>query len=133
MARTILIDEPTEIPDEYLEFARSFVGACRFKPPRGAPHSPHEYQPRSNLDATLRAGFDRFAALIDNHGYRGKFLNVEYVYLDVDGFRYWISKSYFPAAERGMVNRASNEVSPPLRPDDPLVVARDPSIMEWVA
>jgi hypothetical protein len=133
MARTILIDEPVEIPGEYLDFARSFIGACRFRTPKNLPHSPHEYQARISLDAVNRVGFDRFAALIDNHGYRGTFLYVVYVYLDVDGRRYWISNAYFPPAQRGMLNRASNELSPPLRPDDPLVIAHDPSIMEWVS
>ena len=129
MANTVLIDEPTDVPDEYLEFARSFIAACRFRAPKNLPNSPHEYQPRDQLDPVLQPVYDRFDALIASHGYRGHFLYVTYAYLNVDGWRYWISNAYFPPAQRGMINRANNAMAPLLRPDDPRV--NDPATHEF--
>jgi len=121
---TILLEPPRACPEAELPWVRSFIAACRFTFATqgdlgGAPvvESPHEYCPRRSLDASSRVDFDRFAELIERHGYRGRFLNVVYRYLDGPGddgssWRYWISDAYFPPAARGMINRASNSLAP---------------------
>jgi hypothetical protein len=52
----------------------------------------------------------RFVALIEEHGYRGRFLATVYTYLNVDGWRYSESPGLF---EPGwIINRANTERAP---------------------
>jgi hypothetical protein len=118
VATTILIDDPTDIPTDELVFARRFIAACRFTYAQSVPNSPHEYCPRKTIPGDHQADYDRFVALIAQHGYRGRFLATTYTYLNCDGFRYWESPSYFPPGSV-IINRADNSRAPSLRPDDP--------------
>jgi hypothetical protein len=115
LATTILLEQPTEIPTNELPFARSFIAVCRFTYAKSVPESPHEYSHR-NWSAD-QAAFDRFAALIREHGYKGRFLSTVYTYVDLEGHRYWTSPSYFPPGSV-MLNRASNTLAPARRPGE---------------
>jgi hypothetical protein len=65
--------------------------------------------------------FDRFVALITQHGYPGRFRGRNWIYLDIDGFKYWESKTL---DRRGLiVNRARLDAVPDER--RPRTVARD--------
>jgi hypothetical protein len=126
MPSTILLEPPVECPTVELPWVRSFLAACRFKAAtqgdlggRPVTESPHSYCPRRSLSDSKRLEFDRFAALIDEHGFRGRFLSVVYTYLIVPGgdrsiWRYWISDAWFPPTLRGMINRADQARSPML-------------------
>jgi hypothetical protein len=128
MPTTILLEPPTECPESELEFARSFIAACGFKAAtqgglggRPMAESQHQYCPRRSLPESRQRDFDRFATLIDQHGFRGRFLNSVYTYLLVPGddghWRYWRSPSWFPTIEAtGMLNRADSASSPMLPP-----------------
>ena len=128
MPSTYLLEPPVECPPGELPWVRSFIAACRFTfamqgdlGGRPVVESPHQYVPRRSLSGSRQRDFDRFAALIDQHGYRGRFLNVIWRYLDVPGddgssWRFWVSNAYFPPAERGMLNRADSARSPMLLP-----------------
>jgi hypothetical protein len=118
MATTILLDDPTEIPEHEAEFARRFIEVCQFTFAKSVPNSPHEYCPRARIPAGRQDDYDRFVGLIEQHGYRGRFLSTTYTYLNVDGWRYWQSPSYFPPGSV-IINRANNERAPLLTPDDP--------------
>jgi hypothetical protein len=86
---------------------RAFIARvdARFTYAKTVPEHPHEYLARSWLDPELQADFDTFRELIREHGYRGTFWNQTWTYLDVDGWKYWESKSWFEDGGR-MLNRA---------------------------
>ena len=80
------------------------VGA-RFTYAKSVPEHPHEYLVRSWLSPELQADFDHFREMIRKHGYRGTFWDQTWTYLDVDGWKYWESKSWFGDGDK-MLNRA---------------------------
>ena len=128
MATTVLLEPPTEIPETELPFARQFILNCRFTFATqgklgGTPvtQSPHEYCLRKWLQPRVCADFDRFAQLIGQHGYKGRFLARVYTYLNLpseDGhsWRYWISPEAF--GDGLIVNRADNSRAPMLGTSD---------------
>ena len=59
------------------------------------------------LSPDHQADFDRFVAVIAEHGYRGQFWRQEWVYLDVDDRRYWESRTLDGAG--AIINRARLE------------------------
>jgi hypothetical protein len=98
------------IQDE-LGQARVFIQACRWTTAKVS-FWPHQYVVRAKLTDEHKAAFDVFAALITRFGYRGVFAPGPgdmagkagtYSYLDVDGRKYWLSRS---AAGGVIVNRA---------------------------
>jgi hypothetical protein len=114
MPSTILLDDPTEIPEDELPFAREFISRCSFTYAKTVPTAPHWYCPIASLDESRQRDFDRFVALIDEHGYRGRFLSTTYRYLNIEGWRYWRSPAYYSPG--WMINRADNERAPMLGP-----------------
>ena len=124
LAATILLEQPTEIPTGELPFARRFIAACRFTYAKSVPHAPHEYCPIASLDDSSQEDSDRFFALINEHGYRGRFGATVYRYLDVDGWRYWRSPAYFSPG--WMINRADNERAP-CAPPPPTLWSEEPT------
>lgn len=131
--QTVLLEQPTEVPSEHLPFARRFIAVCRFTYAKSVPEAPHEYLVRRLLTPDLQADFDTFAALIGQHGYRGRFQGATFTYLNVvheDGssWRYWQSSSYFPPDPDGMLNRANNEAAP-MRPLDPQLTLETPEAL----
>ena len=102
-----LLEPQKSVPAHELPFARGFIDVCRFTVAKTVPANPHEYCLREWLDNANQGFYDRFAKLIKTHGYRGRFLRQTYVYLDVDNWRYWESKTI---ARTGMIlNRAKND------------------------
>ncbi len=101
---------PRAVRGEDLTCARAFVARveARFRYAKTVPQHPHEYLVRSWLAPELQADFDRFCQLIARHGYAGVFWHQTWVYLDVDGWRYWESKSWFGEGGK-ILNRARNE------------------------
>jgi hypothetical protein len=90
--------------------ARGFIAQvdARFTYAKTLPEHPHEYLARSWLPPELRTDFDHFLASVRKHGYRGTFWNQSWTYLEVDGWKYWESKSWF--ADGGKIlNRARDE------------------------
>ena len=81
---------------------------ARFTYAKTVPEHPHEYLARSWLSPELKAEFDRFRELICKHGYPGTFWNQTWTYLDVDGWKYWESTSWFGDGGK-MLNRARLE------------------------
>ena len=63
------------------------------------------YATRSWLLRELQADFDQFRDLIRKHGYPMTFWNQTWTYLDVDGWMYWESKSWYADGGK-MLNRA---------------------------
>jgi hypothetical protein len=55
------------------------------------PEHPHAYCLRAWVRHPQE--FDRFVALIAERGHPGRFWHREWTYLDVDGFKYWESKT----------------------------------------
>ena len=74
-----------------LHAARAFVATCRWTFAKTVPQHPHEYCLRDWVPD--KADFDRFTALIASHGYSGRFWSQSWVYLHVDGFKYWQSQT----------------------------------------
>src|SRR4051812_40190923 len=72
-----------------LESARALIAACRWTFAKSVPEHPHEYCLRDWVSD--KAEFDRFIALIAVEGYPGRFWGQRWVYLGVDGFKYWRS------------------------------------------
>jgi hypothetical protein len=112
------VEAPTQ--DE-LDQARTFIESVTWTTARVLSH-PHAYCVRARLDDEHKAGFDWFAAMIGRYGYRGVFAPRPgdragkagvYVYLDVDGWKYWLSRS---AAGGVIVNRASLAPPEPVEP-----------------
>jgi hypothetical protein len=58
------------------------------------PEIPHEYTVRGKRTAGIEPPsvemHDAFAAHIREHGYQGMFYGRMYVYLELDGFKYWV-------------------------------------------
>jgi hypothetical protein len=122
MASTYALEEPTEVPAEHLEFARSLIAGCRFRAatqgrlgPEPVTASPHSYVRRDHIDPVLVPAFDRFLGMIRQHGFKGRFLATTYVYLCVGEHRYWESPSAFPPIVP-ILNRADNARAPMLLP-----------------
>jgi hypothetical protein len=118
VATTTLLEPQTDCPTHELEFARSVIAACKFKGAtqgnlgdRPVTESPHEYCRRDRVPADRQADLDRLLDLIDVHGYRGRFLSTVYRYLNIDGWRYWASRTAFPPPGV-IINRANNERAP---------------------
>lgn len=92
---------PRAVDGEDLTRARAFIAQveARFRYANTVPEHPHEYLVRAWLTPELQADFEEFCQLIARHGYRGVYWHQTWVYLDVDQWRYWESKSWF--GERG--------------------------------
>ena len=104
--------EPTS---EELNRARGLIATCRWTYATTVPEHPHEYALCAWLCREGQAEFNWFAALIAQHGYSGRFWNRTWVYLDVDGRKYWVSAEVF--GDGLIVNRArptdAFEAAPP--------------------
>jgi hypothetical protein len=90
-----------------LSRAKAFIAQvdAKFRYAKTLPEHPHEYLVRSWLPSDLQAEFDWFCRLIAKHGYRGTFWQQTWVYLSVDEWRYWQSKSWFGDGGK-ILNRA---------------------------
>ena len=62
---------------------------------------PHEYTVRGE---TPDEAFEWFVRHISEHGYRARFGERAYTYLEVDGWRYWTMGA--PVEETTIINRA---------------------------
>jgi hypothetical protein len=127
MASTILLETPVPCPADELDFARDFIAACAFTYAKSVPDSPHEYCLRVWLDDQHKGDFDRFTKLITQIGYKGKFMTTVYTYLDVDGWRYWQSRTINGTGR--IINRANNDTAPVIMPGMPLA-AGEPAQLE---
>jgi hypothetical protein len=67
------------------------------------------------LSPELQVDFDMFRELISKHGYQGTFWNQTWTYLELDGWKYWESKSWFGDGGK-MLNRARLKESAQMRP-----------------
>lgn len=94
-------------PPFWLDEARAFVGTCRWTYARTVPEHPHEYCLRDWLTPQGRRDFDAFVALIARDGYTGRFWRQQWIYLDVDGRKYWASRTLDKAGM--IINRARLE------------------------
>lgn len=82
-------------PDEFIAHA-----PWRFA--ETMPDQPHEYTVRGE---TPDEHFDWFVLYIREHGYRAKYGGRYYVYLDVDGWKYWTMGA--PVQMTTIINRAA--------------------------
>jgi len=105
-----LLEEPKPVPAEVLDDARRFIASVRFIYASSVPEAPHEYLPREYVPIELREDFDGFCAAIKANGYRGRFGGTVFVYLEVDGLRYWESRNVYGPGSN--LNR-----SRPIEPD----------------
>jgi hypothetical protein len=102
--------KPRGLPGEDLAHIRGFLAQvdAQFTYAKTVPEHPHEYLVRSWVAPELHPNFDRFCRLVAKHGYRATFWNQTWVYLDVDGWHYWESKSWFGEGGK-ILNRARGE------------------------
>lgn len=85
-------------------FARRFIQSVEWTYAKSVPQHPHEYLVHAKVAPELHADFDRFIELIEQHGFRAHFQAQQYTYLEVDGRRYWASRSLFQPGRN--LNRA---------------------------
>jgi len=85
-----------------LDDFRRFIAASRWIFAKTMPQMPHEYTLRR--DAGDDAEFERFVVLIREAGVPATFEGREYMYLRVDGYKYWTMGS--PVEETILINRA---------------------------
>jgi hypothetical protein len=104
---TITSGEHTNAPAAELDRARAFIATCRWTFAKSVPQWPHEYCLRAWVRPEPRADFDQFIALIARHGYRAWFLGQEWLYLNVDDWRYRESKTLDRTGQ--IINRARND------------------------
>lgn len=105
-----LLEAPKPVPDEVLDDARAFIARVRWTYASSVPEAPHAYLPRDHVPIELREDFDGFCAAIKANGYRGRFGGTVFVYLEVDGLRYWESRNVYGPGSN--LNR-----SRPIEPD----------------
>ena len=82
-----------------------FIANAPWRFAKTMPHMPHEYTVRGE---TRDEHFNWFVLYIREHGYRATYRGHYYVYLEVDGWRYWTMGA--PVAVTTIINRA--EISP---------------------
>ena len=89
------------IPDSELEWAYDYIDACFWKPSKqSATHAYTVREWRPNHDAD----FVKFVTLIRTYGHPENFYSKTYIYLHIDGMKYWTMGS--PMSETIIVNRA---------------------------
>lgn len=89
------------IPDADLEWALDYIDDCFWKPSRqGAEHAYTVREWRKHDDE----GFVRFVSLIRSYGHPENFYRKTYIYLHIDGRKYWTMGS--PMHETIIINRA---------------------------
>jgi hypothetical protein len=93
----------TPTADE-LARARALIAVCRWTFATTVPEHPHEYALRRWLPREHQATFDWLEALIEDHGWPGRFWNQRWVYLAVDDRKYWCSDELFGTGR--ILNRA---------------------------
>src|SRR4051812_41181880 len=103
-----LLDPPADAPPGHLPALRAFIEACRFTYAKSVPDAPHEYCLRAWVPDEHQAGYSLLRDLIAEYGYRGRFRRITYRYLNVDGYRYWESKTIDRTGD--IINRALNAV-----------------------
>ena len=74
------------------------------------PTKPHEYCVVGRLSPDLQAEANWLSMTIASHGYRERFENATYVYVNVDGWRYWTSRNLF--GDGINLNRARLDAEP---------------------
>ncbi len=88
--------------------ARAFIARVEWTYAKSLPAHPHEYLARAKLAPELQDAFDQFVALIESDGYTGRFWQQTWRYIDLDGWAFWPSMSWYgPDAGRPatMLNR----------------------------
>lgn len=88
-------------PEELLDWAREYISACYWKNSKqGADHAytVRDWRPESDSD------FVRFVELIRTYGHPENFYSKTYIYLHLDGLKYWTMGS--PMNETIIINRA---------------------------
>jgi hypothetical protein len=85
-----------------LDDFRRFIAASRWIFAKTMPLTPHEYTLRR--EARDEVEFERFVVMIREEGVADSFEGREYVYLQVDGHKYWTMGS--PVDETILINRA---------------------------
>lgn len=78
-----------------------FIDRAPWRFAKTMPDQPHEYTVRG---VTPDGEFDWFVRYIREHGYRAKYGERYYTYLEVDAWRYWTMGG--PVAETTIINRA---------------------------
>jgi len=92
-----------------LDRARAFIEAIepRFTAAASVPEHPHQYVARSWLSDEQQAEFDWLTLLIGQHGYKGTFQGQTWTYVDLDGWAFWLSKSWH-GIDQGVPNTMLN-------------------------
>ena len=85
-----------------LDDFRRFIAASRWIFAKTMPQTPHEYTLRR--EAHDETEFESFVALIRDVGFHEEFKGCDYVYLAVDGHKYWTMGG--PPEETILINRA---------------------------
>ena len=124
-----LLEPITVAPADVLDFAREFIAKNRWIYAKTMPEHPHEYCLRVNcVKNGTEEEFVRFAELIRQHGYRGRFHKTRLTYMNVDDWRYWSmgapinrypngppfpgAREPWGMAETTLINRARNDDLP---------------------
>ena len=100
--------------DEEDARARTFVGSLKWTTARTVPTDPHAYVMRDWVKD--QPTFDWFLDLVKRYGHRDEFSadpsgelrhvsGTRWVYLHLDGFRYWVSRAWH-GGDGPMLNRA---------------------------
>lgn len=93
----------------FIEQFRIYIASVRWQEARTyARFAPHEYTV-SDWNPNRRAWFEEAVMGIRRYGYDSKFGSATYVYLDVDGKKYWTMGAAL--SETVLINRASVSVS----------------------
>jgi len=105
-----LFEKQVELEGAELDFARTFISAVKWQVAKSVPANPHAYCVRSWLRDQEEQWFDQFRGLIKQKGYAGRFLHQNYTYINVDGYRYWESRSFI--GDRGpILNRCRTDAN----------------------
>jgi hypothetical protein len=92
---------PTEPTIGEGDDGRAFVARAPWRFAKTMPDIPHEYTVRGQ---TLDDEFDQFVLLIRRDGYKRRFGKTTYIYLNIDGHRYWTMGA--PVDATTVINRA---------------------------
>lgn len=94
------------VPPAVLTEARTFIDQARWQHSWTTPgrFHPHDYTTREwHQEAGTEADFEAMVLAIREHGYEDSFGKRTFVYLEVDGWRYWTMGN--PLPETTIINR----------------------------
>jgi len=91
-----------------IEAIKQYILSVRWKVAATMPQIPHEYTLKE-WDKTKIDTFNAFVLHIRQNGYKQSFMGNEYVYFDVDGYKYWTMGA--PVEETILINRTKNKLT----------------------